>query len=195
MPQGLYLIVSGPSGVGKDTVVRRLGDSVYCSISATTRAPRGDDIPDVTYRFLTTPAFKKLIAEEGFLEYARYNGKYYGTPKAPAIEHYEKGETVVFVIDVEGGKQIKKAFPDAVSVFIAAPSFEVLEKRLRSRNTDSEESIQKRLGFCRREYEEGKKYDYIIVNDKLDQAVEALRSVITAEYCKAKRNLSYLEEL
>ncbi|MBO4406675.1 MAG: guanylate kinase [Clostridia bacterium] len=180
MKEGLYLVISGPAGVGKDTVAALLGG--WISVSATTRPERPGDVEGETYFFRSRETFETMIREGELLEYAEYNGNYYGTPATPARMHYEKGETVIFVIEVVGAAKIKNRFPDAVTVFLVPPSFEELRKRLEGRKTESPEEIEKRLAIARREIEVGvAHYDYVVVNDRLEDTVEEIKRIIRRE--------------
>ena len=175
------LVVSGPSGSGKDTVIRRLmekHENIELSVSATTRAMRPGEQEGVDYYYMSVPAFEKLIEEKRVLEYTRYCGNYYGTPKDQVEQRLEKGITVVLVIEVEGGGNIKKLYPDCTTVFITPPSFDELEHRLRSRATDSEEAIQKRLARAKEEITCADMYDYRLINDDLDTCVEELYQIL-----------------
>ena len=151
-------------------------------MSATTRPERPGDVEGETYFFHTRETFERMIREGELLEYAEYNGNYYGTPATPARTHYEKGDTVIFVIEVVGAAKIKTRFPDAVTVFLVPPSFEELRKRLEGRKTESPEEIEKRLAIARREIEVGvAHYDYVVVNDRLEDTVEEIKRIIRRE--------------
>jgi len=195
MERGKSFIISGPSGVGKSTILHKLFErrkNLYFSVSATTRAPREGEQDGVHYHFSTVEEFRRLIEEDAFLEYAEFVGNYYGTPKAPVVELTEKGKDVVLEIEVKGGAQIKKLIPDCVSIFITPVSLEVLEKRLRNRGTETEDAILKRLATAKVELKEAHNYDYIVVNDKLEDAVEDVKSILRAEklrYIRNKENL------
>lgn len=175
------LVLSGPSGSGKDTVVQRLmqlHENIELSVSATTRGMREGEQEGVNYYYMTVPDFEKMIEDGRVLEYTKYCDNYYGTPRDQVEERLEKGTTVVLVIEVEGGQNIKKLYPDSTAVFVTPPSFDELERRLRSRGTDSEEAIQKRLSRAREEIEFARDYDYHIVNDDLDACAEELYRIL-----------------
>lgn len=188
MKQGTLFVFSGPSGTGKDTVLQGLAaqnEKFMLSISATTRAPRGTEKHGEEYYFLTVEEFEKLIAEDGLLEYAQYCGNYYGTPKAPIQKALDEGIDVFLEIEVQGAMLVKERFPDSVSIFMLPPSMSVLSHRLHKRQTDSEEVIQKRLNAAREEISHSPDYDYIIVNDVLEEAVEELKHIVHAERVRA----------
>ena len=182
------LVISGPSGSGKDTVIRRLmqlHENIEISVSATTRAMRPGEKEGVDYYYMSVPAFEKLIDEGRVLEYTQYCGNYYGTPKAQVEARLENGITVVLVIEVEGGANIKRLYPDCPTVFVTPPSFEELERRLRARATDSEEAIQKRLARAREEMACAESYDYRLINDDLDACVEQLYQILRQRQAEA----------
>ncbi len=182
--KGNLFVVSGPSGVGKGTVckkVRDMDENVKISVSATTRSPREEDTEGVTYYFLSKEEFEKMIANDEFYEWANVHGNFYGTPKKPVEEFLANGIDVILEIDVQGGMIIKEKNPETVMVFIAPPSMEILEERLRGRGTETEEQIQKRLFNAKKELEYEEKYEYIIVNDELDKAVSELYGLIVNE--------------
>ncbi len=165
--KGKLIVVSGPSGAGKGTVLRELmskHDGFVYSISATTREPRDEDKEGVTYFFMSKDKFRELIENGGLLEYATYNDNYYGTPKRFVEEKISDGKNVILEIEVQGAMQIKKLFPEALLVFITPESFEVLSERLRSRGTETEDVIENRLAIARKEAPTALEYDYIIVN-------------------------------
>lgn len=177
-----YLVViSGPSGSGKDTVVGRLRElhpEIEISISATTRAMRPGEAEGVNYYYLQKEEFERRIAAGEILEYTQYCGNYYGTPKSEVDQRIAEGRTVILVIEVEGAGNIKRIYPGATTVFVQPPSFEELENRLRGRGTETEEAIQKRLSRAKEELELAKNYDEVLVNDTVDNCAEALYALI-----------------
>lgn len=175
------VIVSGPSGTGKDTLVGEIlkSDSRFSlSVSATSRDVRGNEKDGVDYYFLSREEFLEKAENGEFIEYAKYGENYYGTLKEDVLKRIEDGKTVILVIEVQGAENVKKMYPEALSVFIMPPSMEVLEKRLRARQTDSEEDIQKRLRIAKSEIEKSPNYDYIVVNDVLETAANELYNII-----------------
>ena len=191
MSKGLVIVFSAPSGGGKGTILEELfksDENLKLSVSATTRAPRPKDIDGVHYHFVTKEKFAEMLEKGEILEHAEFCGNYYGTPKASVMELTEKGYDVVLEIEVQGGAQIKKIMPDCVSIFITPPSLEVLEKRLRKRATETEEDILKRLATAKGELKEAHNYDYVVVNDKLEDAVEDVKAIIKAEKLRYLRN-------
>ncbi|MBQ8503467.1 MAG: guanylate kinase [Clostridia bacterium] len=175
------VVVSGPSGAGKDTIVSRLlgMDSDFSlSVSATTRAPRGDEVDGKNYYFLSTEDFLSKIENDAFIEYAKYGSNYYGTLKSDVEQRIRNGKTVILVIEVNGAANIKRLYPGALSIFIMPPSSEVLENRLRKRQTDSEDAIIKRLDIAKTEISRSTDYDYIVINDDLDRAVAEAHEII-----------------
>lgn len=175
------IIVSGPSGAGKDTIVNRLialDDSFSISVSATTRAPRGKEKHGVDYYFYSADQFAEKIKNNEFIEYTNYGSNYYGTLKSDVADRVKNGKTVILVIEVQGAENVKNMYPDALSVFIMPPSEEVLEQRLRFRKTDSEEAITRRLNIAKKEIKKSSGYDYIVVNGELETAVEKVYTII-----------------
>lgn len=194
---GKLIVVSGPSGAGKSTVIHKMmagRDDIRFSISATTRAPREGEVDGKDYYFLDREKFEKMIEEGAFLEHAQYVGNYYGTPAAPVLENLRNGVNVILDIEVQGASSVRKAMPEAVTVFLAPPSFEALESRLRGRGLDSEEKIRQRLERAREEYLEIPKYDYIVINDDADEAAEELAAILLAAQCKTADRLPLLQE-
>lgn len=182
--KGMLVVVSAPSGCGKDTVIgkvlEKIGDEGMLSVSMTTREIRPGEIEGVNYFFVSVDEFKQHIENGDMLEYASYGSNFYGTPIGPVNEKLKEGKVVFLIIEVEGGGNVKKIFPDAVKIFLIPPSMKELEKRLRNRATDSEEAITKRLEIAKTELERAFEYDYIIENSVLDDAVSDVISVIKA---------------
>lgn len=195
--RGTLLIFSGPSGVGKGTVVRELrrrSEAIRLSVSATTRAPRPEDTEGITYYFKSVQQFEEMIARGEFLEHAVYSGNRYGTPAGPVDELLDQGLDVVLEIDVQGALQVMERRPDAVSVFLAAPGFAELERRLRGRGDTSGEDLTRRLSAARGEYRQAPKYDYIVVNDRVERCADEIMAILTADKCRAKYRLNLLKE-
>lgn len=188
--QGTLMVVSGPAGVGKGTIVKlaceKAKGNIHLSVSATTRAPRPIDCEGVTYYFKTKEEFQSMIANNEVLEWAEYVGNYYGTPKKPVEDALSKGMDVILEIEVQGAMQIKKNFPRAVLTFVAPPSREELEQRLRGRGTETEEQILSRLETAQSELSRMNEYDYIVVNDTIEKASEDLLTILRAEKLKQK---------
>lgn len=197
MKKGRLIVISGPSGVGKGTVVKSLLQKharMRLSVSATTRPIRPGEIDGVNYYFIDKEQFERMIEENRFLEHARYVSNYYGTPEEPVNRMLEEGLDVVLEIEVQGALQIKSRRPDAILIFIVAPSFEELGRRLRGRGDTAEEIVLQRLETARTEYRIAPQYDYIVVNDIVDEAVEEILSILTAESLKANNQLELLKE-
>ncbi len=191
MNKGLVIVVSAPSGGGKGTILKELfkrNANMKFSVSATTRKPRPGEVDGQSYYFTDKEHFEELIAEGKMLEHAEYCGNYYGTPKEPIEKAVAEGYDIVLEIEVQGGAQIKKKIPDCVSVFITPPSMEVLERRLRNRGTETDEVIKNRLNTALQEIPHAKDYDYIVVNDELEKAVDELEAIIKAEKLRYERN-------
>lgn len=196
--KGMLVVLSGPSGSGKDTVLIEFlqnNPQVKKSISMTTREIRDGEVDGKDYYFVSDEEFDKNINDGMMLEFARYSTSSYGTPKAPVDNWLNEGKTVILKIEVCGAANIKKIYPDAVLVFITPPSLEVLEKRLRMRGSEDEESIKKRLKIAQTELKQIPEYDYIIINDELDKCVEDFKKIIDAELCKVSRNNKIISEV
>ena len=187
--KGLLIVLSGPSGCGKGTMVAEIlkrGDCAV-SVSATTRAPREGEENHVHYHFLTREEFEQRIAENGLLEYAEYCGNYYGTPREEVNQMLAAGKHVILEIEVQGALQIRERCPEAVLVFTVPPSLEELDRRLHKRGTETEDVIAKRIARAKEELPLAEKYDYIIVNDALEDAVADFGTVIRAEQMRPAR--------
>lgn len=190
--QGMLIVVSGPSGVGKGTIVRELiksePDCLVKSVSVTTRKPRFNEIDGKDYFFKSIEEFSELIEKDMLIEYACiFDGKLYGTPRKYVEEQISQGKDVILEIDVQGALQIKKKWKDGIFIFILPPTFQELERRLRDRNTEDAEAIHNRLAVANREFEHISEYDYVIVNDEINDSVEFVKSLIVAEHCSIKR--------
>ncbi len=183
-------IISAPSGSGKSTLVSRLLNEVEkltFSVSYTTRAPRGNEVEGEDYCFISRAEFEERLARGEFLEHAEVFGNYYGTHGSALQIADNKGEDLVLDIDVQGAAQLKKRIPDAVTIFVLAPSREILEQRLRARSQDSDETIRRRLADAAREIQNYSLYDYVLVNNDLNLAAETLKSIVRAERVKRVR--------
>ncbi len=188
--QGQLIVVSGPSGAGKDTIVSELlkrDENIWLSVSATSRKPRKGEVEGVNYFFLEEKEFKKKIKENYFLEYAKYADNYYGTPKEEIIKKLDKGIDVILVIEIEGAKKIKEIAPETLFIFIMPPSEKELLKRLSNRKTEDKDKIIKRFNIAYQEMNEVTKYNYVVVNDKIENAVDKMEAIIKAEKCRVDR--------
>lgn len=196
--QGLIFVVSAPAGCGKDTILAelfKLSGTVGYAVSATTRIPRDGEINGVHYHFLSVEEFRKRIEQGEVLEYTEYCGNYYGTLKQSVLELTSQGKDAILKIEVEGAMNIRKQFPDACLVFILPPSLEVLEHRLRNRGTETEEKILERTARAKTELKYARNYDYLIVNDDLQTAVEDMAAVIRGEKLRRSRQEDFLRQL
>ena len=195
MKKGKTFIISGPSGVGKSTVLSALLEkrpNVYFSVSATTRDPRPGELDGIHYHFMDVDSFRKWIAMDQFLEYAEYVGNFYGTPKRFVDEAMDQGKDVILDIEVQGAIQVTSKRPDTVRIFIAPPSWAELERRLTERGTDSKHKIQKRLLRAKVEFQTAHTYDYFVINDTVENAVKELDAIMTAEHCKPKERMEII---
>lgn len=195
---GLLVVFSGPSGVGKDTVLKRLLEKyprTRLSVSATTRSPRPGEEDGKDYFFLNRNAFEELIREEKVLEHAEYCGNYYGTPSEPVERWMSQGNDVILEIEVQGGAQVRKQRTDCVSIFLLPPSIETLENRLRGRGTESEETVQKRLAAAQEEIAKAYQYEYAVVNDDLETTVDEIAAILEAERLRIARNKDLIERM
>lgn len=198
--KGLLIVLSGPSGVGKATVRKALFNSpdhkFTYSVSMTTRKPREGEVDGQDYYFISEEEFLQRIKEGRFLEYAKFVGNYYGTPMEQVQQMIDQGDEVVLEIEVEGAMQVKAKMPDAVLVFIAPPTYGALKTRLLGRGTETEDIIMERISKAHRELTLAAGYDYIVINDDVDNAADRIKAIIRAEHARCRRSLNgYLQLL
>ncbi len=189
--RGILIVISGPSGAGKGTIcssIKERNENIWLSTSMTTRSPRGEEKNGVEYFFVSKEEFEEKIKDDGFLEYAVvHSGQYYGTPKDKIANMLNTGKDVLLEIDIQGAIEIQNKISDALFIFIMPPSMEILKERLMGRNTDSEEKILERFKTAYREINEVTKYNYVVVNDKIDLAISKVEAIIMAEKCRVDR--------
>lgn len=197
MNKGILIVVSAPSGCGKGTILGEVlkDDSFYYSVSATTRSPRPGEQDGVNYHFLSREQFEEKINSDGMLEYAEYCGNYYGTPKDKVLEKINEGKNVILEIEVQGAMQIRKKCPDALFIFIAPPSVAELRNRLVNRGTESIEVIEQRVSEAAHEISFAEKYDYIVINDDLETAINDFKAVTRAALLKAENQKNIIDEV
>ncbi len=198
MRKGLLISVSGPSGAGKGTVlakVKEMNPQAGNSISVTTREPRGGETEGVEYYFRTKEEFMKMFEEGEILEYDEFVGQYYGTPTIPLQEMSEAGQDVLLDLTIAGSLCLKENFEQAVTIFLLPPSMAELENRLRGRSTESEEAIKARLATASEEIAQAANFDYVVVNDKVEDAANKIDAIIKAEKCRYIRNIDIEKEM
>lgn len=197
MAKGRLIVISGFSGAGKGTVVKKLIEkyNYSLSISATTRAPREGEVDGREYYFKTVDEFKSLIDYNGFIEWAQYVENYYGTPRKFVEDEIAAGKNVILEIEVQGAMNIKAQYPNAILIFITTKDIETLHNRLSSRGTETEEVIKKRLARAAEEAQSMEAYEYIVVNDELDECVDAVNSIVVTETCKKENNTQFLIDI
>jgi guanylate kinase len=196
--RGMLVILSGPSGSGKGTIVNQLlseRDDTVLSVSATTRAPRIGEQEGVHYYFKSREEFEELIKNGDLLEYAEYNGNYYGTPIEPIKKFVNEGKNVILEIEVQGAEKVMDNQSDVVSIFITTPSLSELEQRLRKRGTESNNTVEKRMKIARWELTRAFRYDYVVINDEVPLAVERIQTIISAESMRYTRMDNYILEV
>ena len=197
MSKGRSFIISGPSGVGKSTVLGALMEerkNLYFSVSATTRQPRPGEEDGVHYHFLPMETFREWIEQGEFLEHAEFVGNCYGTPRKYVYEAMDRGQDVILDIEVQGAMQVAEKMPEVVRIFVAPPSWSELERRLTARGTDTPEKIQGRLARAKEEVKLAGTYDYFVINDSVEHAVSELDAIMTAEHCKPQDRMDILGE-
>ena len=198
MKKGLLIVFSGPSGVGKDTILKKLTEidsNIKLSISATTRKKRDYEIDGKDYYFLTEDEFLKKVSENKMLEYAKYCSNLYGTPSEPIENWLSDGFDVILEIEVEGGQKVIRENENAVSIFVMPPSFEKLKERLENRKTDSKEVIFGRLERAKEEINASSKYNYVVINDDIDLCLDDIKAIIKAEKLKYKNMKNFINEV
>lgn len=197
--QGLLIVLSGPSGVGKGTVcsaLRKRNVPFVYSVSATTRSPREGEVDGVNYFFKTKAEFERMIEQGELLEWAQYVQHYYGTPRRFVEEQLNKGNDVLLEIEVQGAKQVKQKYPHGVFIFLMPPSLDELRERIIGRGTESKEAIEKRIAQAQLELNMLEQYDYIVVNDEVERACDRIEAIIMAEHCKRERMIKrYFNQL
>ncbi len=195
MRKGKTFVISGPSGVGKGTVLKALLEqrkNVYVSVSATTRTARPGEEDGIHYHFLEKATFQEWIAQDAFLEYAEYVGNFYGTPKKFVDSAMDEGQDVILEIDVQGALQVAEKRPETILSFIAPPSWEALEQRLTLRGTDRPEKIQERLQRAKVEFQSADAYHYVVINDTVENAARELDAILTAEHCRVMERMEMI---
>ncbi len=193
---GQLIVLSGPSGAGKSTVISELfkaRGNIHFSVSYTTRAPRAGEKDGINYNFVSRQEFERMIADNELLEYAEYVGNYYGTSLKVIQDKLAAGIDVLLDIEVQGAAKVRKSCPDALFIFIMPPSFEELSRRLHSRGTDSEEIIAGRLEKAKEELKEIPNYDYLVINDKVEQAAREMESILIAADCRVANRKNIVE--
>ena len=197
--KGILIVVSGFSGAGKGTLMKELltryPDTYALSISATTRAPREGEVDGREYFFVSKDEFEKMIAKDKLIEYAKYVENYYGTPRDYVENKLEEGRDVILEIEIQGALNIKKLFPDTLLLFVTPPNAEELKKRLVGRGTETMDVIESRMNRACEEAEGMDRYDYLIVNDDLDECVEEMHRIIQGEHCRSFRNAKFMKEI
>jgi guanylate kinase len=190
--KGAPIVISAPSGGGKTTICKMLckqhAKHIHYSVSATTREPRRSERNGKNYLFLSEREFKQWIEGEKFIEWAKVHGHYYGTPKKGFEENLRKGYNIIMDIDVQGGLNIKRRYPESILIFLVTKNPTILKSRLKKRKTDTKATIEKRIRNAKKELTRGERYDYIVINDTLPKTIKTITSILIAEGCLSKRN-------
>ncbi|MEX0999200.1 MAG: guanylate kinase [Thermodesulfobacteriota bacterium] len=199
MRKGIAFIVSGPSGGGKTTLAKSMLhelDNLRFSVSCTTRKPREGEVDGKDYKFITEAEFEKMVQEKRFIEHALVHGHYYGTPVEEFEDAVKSGVDLLLDIDVQGASQIKESCPEAIFCFVMPPTFEILKERLSQRNGNGDIDIEKRLARAKEEMDPAilEEYDFIIINDQLDEALKTIHSIIISTRCQSKRVLERIKD-
>ena len=195
MRRGKTFIICGPSGVGKGTVVARLLASypkLYFSVSATTRPPRPGEVDGKHYHFLSREQFQRWIDEDAFLEHAEFVGNLYGTPKLYVDKAMDQGRDVILDIEIQGAEQVHRRRPEAIRIYVAPPSWAELERRLIGRGTEDMEKVRRRLERGKEEFAVARDFDYFVINDTVDRAVEELRAILLSEHCRPDERITQI---
>ena len=194
---GMLVVISGFSGVGKGTAVKKLVEKYdySLSVSATTRAPRPGEVDGVDYHFKTVKEFENLIDYNGFIEWAQYVDNYYGTPRKFVENEMKEGRDVILEIEVQGAMNVKKQYPNALLIFVTAPDAESLKSRLAGRGTETDEVINKRMKRAAQESDDIDAYDYIVINDDIEECVKTVHSIIVSNKCLKKNNLLFIDKI
>ena len=195
MRRGKTFIICGPSGVGKGTVVARLLASdpkLYFSVSATTRPPRPGEVDGKHYHFLSREQFQRWIDEDAFLEHAEFVGNLYGTPKLYVDKAMDQGRDVILDIEIQGAEQVHRRRPEAIRIYVAPPSWAELGRRLIGRGTEDMEKVRRRLERGKEEFAVARDFDYFVINDTVDRAVEELRAILLAEHCRPDERITQI---
>lgn len=195
--EGLLIVLSGPSGVGKGTVcsaLRKQDHHIVYSVSATTRTPREGEVDGVNYFFKSKEEFLRMIEQDELLEWAKYVNNYYGTPKKYVEEKLAEGKDVLLEIEVQGALQMKEKFPEGIFIFLCPPSMDELKNRIVNRGTETDESVRNRLEVAKEEIEMMNSYDYVVVNDEVEKACRRIQSIITAEHCRRERVMNHYKK-
>ncbi|MEG1448715.1 MAG: guanylate kinase [Oscillospiraceae bacterium] len=198
MSKGQLIVLSGPSGVGKGTVLKKYLETAtngVVSVSATTRKPRPGEQDGIDYHFIDRETFMNWVEKGEMLEYTEYNGNFYGTPLKKVDEVRDMGKNVILEIEVDGASQVKKTCPEAILIFIMPPSLNILRMRLVDRNTEDAETIEKRLAIAQTEFNKAYEYDYIIVNDVVEKAVNSLKAIVKANKCSVVNMKNFINEV